>query len=237
LSNLIKVSRVNVESASVTYSVPKKDKNAAPVKEVAAPSPEDTVREAKLAVQAIVENAQVEAEDIVRRAKDDAAQILVEARMSGYKEGLEQGRVKAQLEVKQALAEVKALLERLDAEKDNLIAQTQNDIIELAFMIAEKVMNQKLSSDMDSFIKLYEKAVKDLKAQKWVKLTVSKQDVEFVTENSDLLLSMVDGAERIELEVLDDAPSGTCIVETSDKIVDAGIHTQIGMLRDAVFTA
>jgi flagellar biosynthesis/type III secretory pathway protein FliH len=48
---------------------------------------------------------------------------------------------------------------------------------------------------------------------------------------------MVDGAERIELEVLDDAPSGTCIVETSDKIVDAGIHTQIGMLRDAVFTA
>jgi flagellar assembly protein FliH len=237
LSNLIKVSRVNVESASVTYSVPKKDKSAAPVKEVAAPSPEDTVREAKLAAQAIVENAQVEAEDIVRRAKDDAAQILVEARMSGYKEGLEQGRVKAQLEVKQALAEVKALLERLDAEKDNLIAQTQNDIIELAFMIAEKVMNQKLSSDMDSFIKLYEKAVKDLKAQKWVKLTVSKQDVEFVTENSDLLLSMVDGAERIELEVLDDAPSGTCIVETSDKIVDAGIHTQIGMLRDAVFTA
>ncbi|MGI6203437.1 MAG: FliH/SctL family protein [Eubacteriales bacterium] len=207
------------------------------MKEVAAPSPEDTVREAKLAAQAIVENAQVEAEDIVRRAKDDAAQILVEARMSGYKEGLEQGRVKAQLEVKQALAEVKALLERLDAEKDNLIAQTQNDIIELAFMIAEKVMNQKLSSDMDSFIKLYEKAVKDLKAQKWVKLTVSKQDVEFVTENSDLLLSMVDGAERIELEVLDDAPSGTCIVETSDKIVDAGIHTQIGMLRDAVFTA
>lgn len=237
MSNLIKVSQVNVEAASVMYSAPKKEKSEATVKVVNSPSPGEIISEAKLAARAIIESAEAEAEEIRRRVKEEAATLLAEARMNGYKEGLEQGRVKAQLEAKQLLDEIKALMERLDGDKESLLAQTKTDTIDLAFTIAEKVLEQRLVADRKMFLKLYEKAVKDINAENWVKISVSKQEIEFVTRHSEYLLSMVKGAERLEIEVLEDAPPGTCIVETSEKIVDTGIHTQIGMLRDAVFTA
>lgn len=128
-------------------------------------------------------------------------------------------------------------MQQIDGEREKIMADAQSDTIDLAFAIAEKVLGQKIISDKNTFFKIYEKAVKDIKAQKWVKLSVSKHEVEFATQHSDYLLSVVEGAERIEIEVLEDAPAGTCIVETSEKIVDASIKTQIGLLRDAVFTA
>lgn len=84
------------------------------------PSPGEIISEAKLAARAIIESAEAEAEEIRRRVKEEAATLLAEARMNGYKEGLEQGRVKAQLEAKQSLDEIKALMERLDGEKESL---------------------------------------------------------------------------------------------------------------------
>jgi len=237
LSNVFKVSEVNVEAASVKYSAPKKEKGAAAVKVVSSPSSGDIINEAKLAARAIIESAQAEADDIKRRVKEEAAALLAESRMNGYKEGLEQGRIKGQLEVKKALDELRSLIQQIESDKEKLLAESKNDAVELAFIIAEKVLGQKVLADKNTFFKLYEKAVKDIKAQKWVKLSVSKHEVEFATQHSDYLLSVVEGAERIEIEVLEDAPPGTCIVETSEKIVDTGIHTQIGMLRDAVFTA
>lgn len=107
MSNVIKVSQVNVEAAGVKYSAPKKEKSVAAVKVVSSPSPADIISEAKLAARAIIESAEADAEDIRKRVKEETAALLAEARMNGYKEGLEQGRTKAQLEVKRALEEIK----------------------------------------------------------------------------------------------------------------------------------
>ncbi|HBR32909.1 MAG TPA: hypothetical protein DD733_12600 [Clostridiales bacterium] len=81
------------------------------------------------------------------------------------------------------------------------------------------------------FLDIYEKAVKDIVAQKWVRLSVSDSDAVFATSHSDQLLGMVSGAERINIKVLDNAPKGSCIVETAEKIVDSGIDTQLSFLK------
>jgi flagellar assembly protein FliH len=234
LSELIKVSYVSVESGGVVFNCAKKSNKIAVQNSGEA---EMSVNAARAMAQKIIENAKAEAENIRQRARGEAADILEEAKAAGYKEGLEQGRILAQRENQKTLNEIKSVMERIEKEKDRLFAENKVDAIELAFTIAEKIMNQKLSMDEKSFLKIYENAVKDLSVQKWVRLSVSKQQAEFATKNSEYLRSMVDGAERLEIEVLDDAPAGTCIVETSEKIVDAGIQTQISLLRDAVHTA
>lgn len=236
MSELIKVSYVSVDSGCVAYSRPQSKKVKVAAQDDSGEA-KMNVEKARAMAQRIIENAKAEAENIKQRARDEAAAVLDEAKAAGYEDGLEQGRLKAQLDNQQALNEIKSVMERLEKEKDRLFAENKVDAIELAFTIAEKVMNQKLGMDEKSFLKIYDKAVKDLSAQKWVKLSVSGQEEEFVTKNSEYLRSMVDGAERLELEILDDAPAGTCIVETNEKIVDASIQTQLSLLRDAVHTA
>ena len=76
--------------------------------------------------------------------------------------------------------------------------------------------------------------MKDLTAQRWIKLTVGKHDFEIASANSKYLVGLVSGADRIEIVVLDDAPVGTCIVETSEKIVDASILTQLQVLKNVI---
>jgi Flagellar biosynthesis/type III secretory pathway protein len=207
----------------------------------------DTVKNERMAVETndaaetkaknVIENAKIEAEKIKQRALEEARVSVADAKEAGYNEGFKKACLEVECGNKKALNEMISVMDRLEREKDKLFAKNRKEIIELSLKIAEKVINQKLTADEKSYLKIYEKAVKDLTAQKWVKISVSKQEAEFVTKNSDYLLAMIDGAERLEIEVLDDMPSGTCIVETSDKIVDASVHTQLDRLRTAIQTA
>lgn len=236
MSELVKVSFVNVESDSVMYCNLQNNKKGI-----------DTVKNERMAVETndaaetkaknVIENAKIEAEKIKQRALEEARVSVADAKEAGYNEGFKKACLEVECGNKKALNEMISVMDRLEREKDKLFAKNRKEIIELSLKIAEKVINQKLTADEKSYLKIYEKAVKDLTAQKWVKISVSKQEAEFVTKNSDYLLAMIDGAERLEIEVLDDMPSGTCIVETSDKIVDASVHTQLDRLRTAIQTA
>lgn len=198
-----------------------------------------SVEQADAEATKIIENAKIEAEQIKRNALEEANAAIAASKETGYKLGYKVGYKEATQaalnEYSVALNEIKAVINRIDEEKDRIFEESKKDVIDLSFKIAEKIINQKLAEDKESFLKIYENAVKDLSSQKWVKLSLSKQSVDIVTKNIDYLVEMVSGAERLEIKVLDDAPEGECIVETSEKIVDASVQTQLNTLREAVF--
>lgn len=244
MSELFKVSYVNVETDGVMYyKTQNVNKSNNAVKNEQAAIEIQKAAEAK--AQNIIKNAKIDAENIMRQSLEEAQASIADAKKAGYdagyetgyNEGFEKACSDVQTQNEKVLNEIMAIMDRLDEEKDRLFAENKKDIIELSFKIAEKVINQKLTTDEQSFLKIFENAAKDLTAQKWVKISVSNQQVEFVTKNSDYLLSVIGGAERLEVEVLDNAPAGECIIETSDKIVDASVSTQIDLLRAAVQTA
>lgn len=219
----MKYSNVNIESGRIVY-------NGGGFK----PSKNDVRKSAAEEAEAIIENAKKEAEKLIADGESKREAIFAAAEEQGYKSGIEKAYKDAERENEAALGEIKAIIGKLDAYKEKYIADRKRDIIELSFRIAEKVINQKLASDKEIFLKIYEKAVQDLVAQKWLKITVSKADADVATSSSDLLLTMVSGAERLEIKVLDDVPQGTCIVETTEKIIDASVRTQLNALREAV---
>ena len=180
--------------------------------------------------ESIIAKAEMKADEIIKQALADAAEIEKEGFVKGYNKGL----IAAEKENEAELEHLKALICKLDDDTERFFEQAKQSVTELAMTIAEKVVSQKLSSDEAIFLKLYENAVKDLNAQKWIKLTVGKNEFEIATANSEYLIGLVSGAERIDVVVLDDAPAGTCIVETSEKIVDASILTQLQVLKNAI---
>jgi len=220
LSNLLKHNSVNIEIDHILYT---KSEGG------------NIGKSANLTSEAdrIIENAQNYAAKLKSYAEKKAVSDYEEAKKSGYKAGYDEATELIENQNRVVVKEMQGMLTVLDENKEKLLKSNKDNIIDLAFRIAEKVINQKLSSDKELFFKIYEKAVKDLVAQKWLKLTISKHEVQLVTSNSDYLLSMVSGAERLEVEVLDDASRGICIVETTEKIVDASVITQLNTLQNA----
>ena len=233
MSNLLKHSSVNIETCHIIYNNPASNSNANgnKIKKT------NTISDAKEEADRIIENAQNYAAKVKSYAERKAEADYEEAKNTGFKVGYEEATELVESKNLAVAHEIENLLVELDANKEQLIDENKQNVIELAFKIAERVINQKLTSDKELFFKIYEKAVKDLVAQKWLKLTISKNEVQLVTSNSDYLLSMVSGAERLEVEVLDDAQKGTCIVETSEKIVDESIITQLDKLRNSVLNS
>ncbi|MDD4164787.1 MAG: FliH/SctL family protein [Eubacteriales bacterium] len=192
-----------------------------------------SIPDAESKAKTILDKATEAAEEINRNAVLAAKKEFEIASERGFAEGFNKGQEQATEKYNAGLEEIKRIISELEANKISFLTENRSNIIELAFKVAEKVVNRKLTEDQGLFLDIYEKAVKDIVAQKWVRLSVSDSDAVFATSHSDQLLGMVSGAERINIKVLDNAPKGSCIVETAEKIVDSGIDTQLSFLKKA----
>jgi flagellar assembly protein FliH len=195
---------------------------------------ETKLAEADKQAQEIINSAKIYASKIRSFARKKAEIEYEEAKTAGFKEGYEAGKEIAVRENNNNVEELKQLIKKLDNTKITYIEDTKQELLNLTFKIAEKILGEKLDKNEGSFISVFKNAVKDLTAQKWVKLSVSEFDYKFSTANADLLKNLISGAESIDIEVVEKAPKGTCIIETSEKILDASVNTQLESLYNAV---
>lgn len=163
-----------------------------------------------------------------------AEEALENARQEGYRRGYEQGHQKAVDENQKALSQLQDAVKELDRGKEELFRQHEQGMVDLALDIARKVVNVQLTKNDKAFQSIFQKAAEGLHGQKTVRLSISGHDAQFVTSHSNYLLSLIHGAEQLEVQVLEDAPPGTCILETEDTLVDASADKQLNKVIEAV---
>jgi len=190
--------------------------------------------EADREAQEIINSAKIFATKIRSFAFKKAKFEYEEAKTKGFKEGYEAGKEIALKEYTSIVDQLKQLLKQLDDTKERYLDDCRQELINLTFKIAEKIIGEKLDRNESAFVSIFKNAVKDLTTQKWVKLSVSEYDYEFATANAELLKSFISSAESIEINVIENAPKGTCIIETNEKILDASVNTQLESLYKAV---
>jgi len=181
----------------------------------------------------IIENAHEQAENILSNTRNQAKELLEQARKQGYEEGKKSALECAHLEIGEAVSEISALLHSLEEQKSGMLRNYEGKIRDLAIHIAKKVIQTELDNNNETFLNIYKSAVQELRDQEWIRLSVSDLQVQFATENADTLMSLAKGAKHIEIVGLPEAPSGTCIVETPDGIVDASLDTQMDKIKEA----
>jgi flagellar assembly protein FliH len=89
-----------------------------------------------------------------------------------------------------------------------------------------------LDENEETYIDLFRGAVKGLVNVEWIKLTVSGKEYGMACRDAEGLKSLVNGAKHIEISVDRDAPAGTCLIETPQGIIDAGMETQLGKVNE-----
>ena len=219
---------------------PPKGRDAAPPPESKGP-----VQYAQLQAELILKQAREEAEELLAgaraAAKAEQEEIRMGARDEGYREGYAQGMAKAVEDAqrdREAVAErmekeVQAFLEKADMAREEVLLQARDELLDLCIAVAEKVVRVSLKSSSEVIVRMIQTATERLKRQEWVHIYISGCDTKGVAQISPALTTALGAlSQHVKIIPMGDDEGGTCIVETPEEIIDASVSTQMTNIRD-----
>ena len=211
----------------------------------ASPEPSGPVQYAQLQAALILKRAREEAEELLANAraaaKAEQEEIRMGARDEGYREGYAQGIGKAMEDAqrdKEAVAarmekEVQAFLEKADMAREEVLLQARDELLDLCIAVAEKVVRVSLKSSSEVIVRMIQTATERLKRQEWVHIYISGCDTKGVAQISPALTTALGAlSQHVKIIPMGDDEGGTCIVETPEEIIDASVSTQMTNIRD-----
>lgn len=178
----------------------------------------------------ILKTAGDEAAKITQAAQEKAEALREAARRDGYRDAREE---KAR-EISGSLARVEQVLAELNDRQDQFFAAYEQELESLAIAVAEKILAHAVERDPAQMADLVMQAVGSVKTDDWITVELSDQLPELA---GYLQKEYAEYLDRRQIELaMEDAPKGTCIVQTPTGITDASIATQLGNLRDLIKT-
>ena len=203
-----------------------------------------------------VQYAQLQAELILKQAREEADRLLADARAAakreqeeiragardeGYRVGYAEGTAKAVEDAvrdREAVAarlekDVQDYLEKADMAREEMILQTREELLDLCIAVAEKVVRVSLRSSSEVIVRMIQTATERLKRQEWVHIYISGCDSRQLAQISPTLTTALGAlSQHIKVVPMGDEEDGTCIVETPEEIIDASVSTQMSNIRD-----
>ena len=189
----------------------------------------------------LIEQARQEAEMIIAEAKDSAIEIRNRAAEDGRKDGMRLGMEQGRRDIEKKMADdmrllqeqAKNILEQADREAKETIFQAENDIIELVLAISRKVMMSETEERRSAVLSLVRNALEKVRDQEKINIRVNPEDYEFLLQSRRELQRVVGVDKSIMVSVDPIVGRGGCSIDTAFGSVDAGIDTQLEMIRRA----
>ena len=189
--------------------------------------------EAKRRAEDIIEDAEQQADEIRADAEQNREGVFIKARAEGFEQGKKDGVAVCLQEGQGILDEARELVESINEEKEQLFARYEKEIYETVMEIANKVtLNSMSVKDGTAAKKLIKKAAKDFRNSQLIRITLDENGATTELAGDYEYLKELCVAENVEVELIADAVSGTVIVENGEEITDAGIQTQLKMIKE-----
>ena len=194
-------------------------------------SEKETIR-TKIAGRA-KEQAQRTAELIIGHTLENAKDELDRAVTQGYSDGFEKGKTEALGVIAPSLGKIGLLAGAVKQAQDKMLEGFIDEMFEIIAGISQKILHREIDKKDEYLLTLFEDAVKNIKAEKFVRVTVSGAQAEFATRNIDLLRAKVSNIDDFKIISDENAEKWTMVVETEKTVADASFYAQMGEI-DAV---
>lgn len=197
----------------------------------AEPDAATLLQQAKDEAAAIVANAKAQADTIVAEAMEQAAiskkNVLEEARMNGYREGIN----RANKEVEGLKAELANQQSAMQAEYEARYESMEADLVEVITDIYEHIFHVELSSYREILVHLISTTVRKVEGSRSFIIHVSKDDYPFVSMQKKQMMAGL--AISSAVDIIEDLTlaKGECFIEADGGIFDCGLGTQLKELR------
>lgn len=167
----------------------------------------------------------------VQKIKDSAFQ---EAYEQGLKQGIEEAKKDAFNNAKQdigsRLRTFTEVCEKINQMTKKVFEQNEKDIIELSYLIAEKIVHKQIQREPDLFLNLFNEV---LKTQTATQIDLSEEDYQFFEENKEKFELNVD-LSQIKVEVNKDLQPGDVLFSNDLGILDGTLQSRFEVLKQIV---
>ncbi len=196
---------------------------------------QDIIHKAKEEAAQIKRDAELEAErlykEAVEKAEKEASDIKQKAKEKGYRYGEEL----AQQHYSDLIAEAMEFRERCKQEYEETIAALEQDIVGLVLDIAAKVVGDEIRNNQEAIIGVVRETIKSCSNRDKIIIKVSPEDYEFVVNNEEKLLSSVKGLNEPEIKKDGTLEKGSCIIDTGIGSVDGSVDVRLENIKKAFF--
>lgn len=199
---------------------------------------------AQLQADAILQEANQKAEEILARARivaeREIEELKAEAKTQGYRDGFQEGTQQALAEGTARLeqdaqaqgAAVQQFLNRAEAALKQQLDENVTQLRDLALAVAEKVVCVSLKSSAEVIGRMIQTAVDKRKRCEWVRIYIAECDAKRMASVPPSLTAALSAlSDRVRIIPMADDESGTCIIEMPNEIVDASASTQLNNIR------
>jgi flagellar assembly protein FliH len=196
---------------------------------------EAIISEAKTEAGALLQSSRREADAYGAKARGQADSDAAGIREAAGREGELEGRREGREAYDSLIAEAGRI--RADAEEKyrKLLAGAEGDMLELVLKVSRKVIGDEIAFNRNSIIMMIKDALGNCTNREELILKISPEDYEFVMENKNNLLSMVEGIDSLEIRRDLSLGPGSCFIETPFGSLDAGADTRLSKIEDALY--
>jgi flagellar assembly protein FliH len=173
--------------------------------------------------------AKNEAQEIMRKAMEEAEQIKEHAMESGMDEARRMAEETASDKVKDAIS----MLNQAVIERKKIVKDAESEILRLALKVAEQVIRSEVSLHRDVSLNIVSDAISRVSDREQVIIRVNKEDIEHIKKYKDRIGNIVDGIKSLSIVEDPGVDAGGCIIETNLGYVDARISTKIAAIDEA----
>jgi flagellar assembly protein FliH len=176
--------------------------------------------------------------DEIEKIFQEAQQKIEEAKKQGYEQGFSEGFKKgSEIQKDEVLAITNALhaiMEEVSLFKEKTIETSEKQILDLCFSIAEKIINQEISSDKNVILSVLKAAFRNIADRENIKVRLNPQDYQYMVEIKNEFISSMDGLRNVFFEEDGSIARGGAIIETSSGEVDARISEQLHEVKAGI---
>ena len=175
--------------------------------------------EAKTSAKQIIADAQAKAEEIKAEALRFKEEVFAKAR--------DEAKADVQARSAEEIARAKLLA-------GQMLADAQKDVLELALMVATKIIGRDLERDPDTVLEIVANCTEAARSAKAMVIKVNPEDGKVLRAKNPRFLELV--GRTVDISIRDDAEveRGGCIIRTDYGTIDGQIRTQIDMLRNVL---
>jgi len=174
----------------------------------------------------IIAQAQRTAELIIKHTLESAKFELTNVIAQGYADGFAEGKNEALAVIEPALAKIAVLTESVARIQDLMLGNFKDAIFSIISEISSKIIHREINASDEYLLELYKDAVKRIKAEEFVTVTVGESQIDFAVRNVDLFKAAVSHVQDFKIIAEKDADRGTMVVETARSMADSSCYIQ-----------
>jgi flagellar assembly protein FliH len=183
---------------------------------------------------AIVNGARAQAAQIEAGAAAKSSEAVKTAAVDGFEQGRKDGYEAGMTEVKRLAARAQLVMERIQDKRLEIIEQAEQEIIDLALLIARKVVKIISESQRQVVVENIKEALGKIKNKGSVTVKVNTDDLETASAHKDEFIALLESSGSIRILEDSSVDTGGCYVETDFGEIDARIAVQFAELESKI---